>query len=213
MSSRVVVAALAGAGALCVAPSALAKGPFEVCGPSACAELSPETQLPVRLGVAASTPTLAPVAPAPYFVIRFHDFPDALAYWIPSAAVLRLAPQNGSAVWVAPLPSEASLLREKTGDLRPYAAPTNVLAAVDGRRVSGGDGYLRLYTIGRAAKPVGAGGWLPIWLLGGQSPWNDGTNRVAISRRGSFLRRDGRVVRIPPALARRIRAALPLGRM
>lgn len=209
--SKLAVPAALVAAALLVAPSAFAKGPFEVCGASGCAVLAPETQLPVRLGVDAATATLAPVAPAPYFVVRFQDFPDALVYWVPSASVLRLAPQGRPAAWVAATAAEAELLRAKTEGLRPYPSPVQVLAAVDGVKARGAATYLRLYTVGApATSAAGAGGWLPIWMLGGRSPWNDGRNALFVSRRGGFLKRDGQLVRIPAALAQRIRARLPL---
>src|SRR4051812_32020935 len=63
---------VAAAVALLFAPSALAKGPFQICGADACAQLAPETTPPVRVfGLPASTPRVAPPAPAPYYVIRF----------------------------------------------------------------------------------------------------------------------------------------------
>ena len=206
-----VVVALAAA--LTVAPAGQAKGPFVVCGSSGCSVLSDETQPMVRiLGVDGSTPTLAPIAPAPYFIVRFSDFSEPLAFWIPSASVLRLVPQNGSGVWVATLSSEEALLRDRTAGIKPYPAATRASAYVDYEAVKRGNSYLRLFTIGTpvAAAPSTTK-WLEVWVRGGHSPWNDGTALFWISRKGSLLKRDdGAVLKISPDVARRIRARLPL---
>ncbi len=212
MGRTTLLGTLAVAAALVVAPPALAKGPFEVCGASGCAVIAPETQLPIRLSVDAATPTVPPTAPAPYFVVRLAHFDGVLAYWVPSASVLRLLPQNWPAVWVAPLPGEDALLREKTAGLEPYPAPAHATAYVDYNLAKRGGTYLRLFTIGAplAGGAPATAAWLAVWLRGGHSPWNDGTASLEISRTGNLLRREGQVLQIPAALARRIRAGLPL---
>ncbi len=124
MVRKLVLAAVAGALVLVVAPAASAKGPIEACGASGCAFLGPEGQSPIRLfSVDGATPTLSPATPAPYFVIQFGDRPggSALAYWIPSASVLRVQGQPWR--WIASLPSEDALLTEATAGLQPYAPP------------------------------------------------------------------------------------------
>jgi hypothetical protein len=189
--------------------AAQAKGPFQVCGASGCKALSPETQLPVRLGIEAGTQALTGVAPASYFTIGFADF-GAFAYWVPSAGVLRIVPQNDTPVWVTPLESELALLVEKTSGMRPYAAPRHAVAWVDYERVRNGDGYLRLLTAGTPAlAPVGMK-WVSVRITGGVSPWNNGSVSLWVSRSG-YLKRDGQVLRIAPALAKRTLARLPLG--
>jgi hypothetical protein len=201
--------------ALVAVPSAAAKGPFQVCGATGCAELAPEAAPPVRLG-ADATAAVGPVAPASYFVVRFAEFGSALAYWIPSAGLLRLSQSQGGAlhnVWVATLPAEDAVLREKAAGLTPFAAPAHLAVTVNYTRVAakGADSYFRLFTIGTpiASEPAGVA-WQPIWVHGGASPWNDGLSSFAISRKGSLLKRDGQILRISTALAKRIRAAQPL---
>jgi hypothetical protein len=197
-------------------PSAAAKGPFQVCGATGCTELGPETAPPVRLGADAATAAVGPVAPASYFVVRFAEFGSALAYWIPSAGLLRLSQSQGGAlrnVWVATLPAEDALLRDKAAGLTPFAAPAHLAVTVNSTAVKrkDADSYFRLFTIGTpiASEPAGVA-WQPIWVHGGASPWNDGLSSFAVSRKGSLLKRDGQVVRISSALAKRIRAARAL---
>jgi hypothetical protein len=198
--------------ALVAVPSASAKGPFQVCGASGCAVLGPETQPPVRMfGLPADTPAIAAPEPAPYYVIRFADITGTLAYWVPSRSALRIVPQSGPAAWVSALPAEESLLRDKTAALRPYAVPLRVQAYVDWQPVKQPFGWLKLATVGKPATPPAPPKWLDIWLLGGTSPWNDGSALLAISRTGNYLLRDGAVLTIPKQVADRIRRRLPLG--
>lgn len=209
MGRTILLAALAAAVLLVAAPAALAKGPLQVCGASGCAVLGPEGQSPIGLGDRGGT--LAPPAPAPYYVVRFSGMSVAAAYWIPSVSVLRLF-TNGPAVWVAALPAEEAVLRAQTAGLQPYPAPKHVAAFVDDGNVRAGDTYLRLYTIGTPVvlAPPASTEWLGIWLHGGTSPWTDGMSSFWISKKGSLLKRDDHVLQIPPALAKRIRAHLPL---
>jgi hypothetical protein len=211
MGRTILLGAVAAAALLVVAPSALAKGPLQVCGASGCVELGPETDAGKWIGSAPGASSLAPPAPAPYFVVRFAEFGGALSYWIPSASVLRTF-QSTSVVWSAVTPeTQAELARITTG-MQPYAAPKRVVAFVDYDNVKRGETYLRLYTIGTpvAAAPPGSTVWLGIWLHGGTSPWNDGMSSFWISAKGNLLKRDGQVLQISPAVAKRIRAHLPL---
>ncbi len=213
MVRKLVLAAVAGALVLVVAPAASAKGPIEACGASGCAFLGPEGQSPIRLfSVDGATPTLSPATPAPYFVIQFGDRPggSALAYWIPSASVLRVQGQPWR--WIASLPSEDALLTEATAGLQPYAPPARPSVYVGYEPVKRSDGYLRLLTMGTpiAAVPSSVS-WMEIWFMGKhRSPWTDGTTSLEISRRGGYLKRDGHDFRISLAMAKRIRARLPL---
>jgi hypothetical protein len=194
------------AAALVLAPAAAAKGPFQVCGASGCTELGPETQFPLRLTVAPSTQTLSTAAPAPYFTVRWGH--GVVAFWVPSSGALLLGQPPA---WVAPLESELAVLRARTAGMAPFAPPKYAVAYVDWERVKNGDGYLRLMTIGRpvAAAPAPTR-WVDVLVMGGISPWNDGSISLSISRSG-YLKRDGHVYRITPALARRVLARLPLG--
>lgn len=209
--SRKPVLGLAAAVTLAVAPSALGKegpgpeAPVQICGASGCTELGLNAELPVRLGIVdESTPALASVAPAPYFLIGGYDV------WVPSASALRLT-RDGSSAWVATLPNEESVLREKSAGIQPYLPPTRLRVLVDFDIVGRSQGYLRLFTIGTpvAAAPARVT-WLPVWFTGGRTPWDDGNVWMQISKGGSLLERDGQVFQISQALARRIRARLPL---
>ena len=204
--TRLVLVAAAVA-TLALASGAQAKGDFEVCGAAACVLLAPATAaLPIRLSIPPGTAALPAVRPAPYFRIRWGHGP--LAVWVPSATALLL---DGSGSWVAPLDSELALLRDKTAGLTPYAAPVHAVAYVDWERVRNGDGYLRLLTAGTpvAAVPPGTR-WVDVRVMGGSSPWNDGSVSLSVSRSG-YLLRVGSVYRISPALARRVLARRPLG--
>jgi hypothetical protein len=195
-----------------VAPAGHAKGPLQVCGASGCATLGPEADAPIWVANMPGASSLTPPAPAPYFVVRFAEFGAAQAYWIPSASVLRSF-QSTTAVWAAIAPDAEAALITLTAGLQPYPAPKRTVAFVDYENVKRGETYLRLYTIGTpvVASPPASTRWLGIWLHGGTSPWNDGMSSFWISEKGSLLKRDGQVLRIPPAVAKRIRAHLPLG--
>lgn len=204
----VVIAALA------VAPSAAAKGPVQVCGARACVRIAPEGAAAAPfVGVPVDAARLAPPPVGPYFVIRFSDLGGVLSYWIPTAGVLRFVAQ-GAAAWIAPSGATADALARATAALAPKRTPTTVgFASVGGQIVPRPRGYLRLYSLGtRVADPGAAGGgWLPVYLYGTpETPWTDGFDSLAVSRKGSFLRRDGQVVRIPAAIARKVRARQPL---
>jgi hypothetical protein len=206
---KLVLAAIA---ALALVSVAAAKGPIQVCGSHRCVALGAEGSPPVPLGLTNEMRLLPPAAPAPYFVTRMPHL-GAVGYWIPSARVYRLRTQKARAAWIALDPAQVAMLRRATRGIDARGAPTRLqLVHVDGRKVAQPRGYLRLYTIGTpvaaAARP---GGWLTIFMSAQtNTPWTDGMNRLAVSRRGAYLRRDGQLVRIPEAVADRIRARLPL---
>src|SRR5258705_4683243 len=199
--ARLLLVALA---ILVFVPAAQAKGPFQVCGASGCAELAPETQAwPVRMSLAPGTATLQAAAPASYYVIRWGH--GAIGFWVPSAGALLLDQS-----WVAPLDGELTLLRDKTAGVTPYAPPKHAVALVDWDRARNGDGYLRLLTVGTpvAAAPATTH-WVDVRVMGGNTPWNDGLTSLSIARTG-YLMRDGLVFRISPQLAKRVLARLPI---
>jgi hypothetical protein len=137
-------------------------------------------------------------------------FGGTQAYWIPSVSMVRTF-QSTRVVWASVAPEAEAALVQLTAGLQPYAAPKRVVAFVDYDNVKRGETYLRLYTIGTpVVSPPASTAWLGIWLHGGTSPWNDGMSSFWISEKGSLLKRDGQVLRISPAIAKRIRAHLPL---
>jgi hypothetical protein len=209
MGRTLLPAALVTAVVLAAAPAGFAKGPLQVCGESGCAALGAETDTPTWLG-GGSVTAAAPPAPAPYFVLRYGDVGATVGYWIPSVSIMRSF-QSSAAAWTTAAPDEQAALLRLTQGLQPYAAPTRAEVSVEAKGVERGDTYLRLYMIGTpVASAPPSTVWLGIWLHGGTSPWTDGMSLFWISKKGSLLKRDGRVLRISPAIAKRIRAHLPL---
>lgn len=204
-----VLVAVAG---LALAAVAAAKGPVQVCGAGRCATIGDERAVPIPLVVTAATRLLPPVAPAPYYVIRYAEVGGALGYWIPSAGLVRIRTQDRAA-WLTPSRAQAARLRRVTRGLAPRAAPAQFeTVEVDYGKVEDPRGYMTLYSIGTpvAAAPD-AGGWARIFAFSNRdTPWSDGTNKLAIARRGPYLRRDGQIVLITGDVADRIRARLPL---
>jgi hypothetical protein len=208
---KTVLAAMALA---CVfVPQASAKGPIVLCGPAACAALGSETETPVRWWGSADGSHVAPVAPAPFFKLRFaaHQS-DALAFLVPSAGVLRTAPQGGGSVWFQPSADEAELLTQAAASLRPFAAPTRVTVTVNFRTVQRGAwGYLRLFTMGTSVASADTRGWLPVDTWGAETPWTQCYDCLWVSRTGAYLKRSGGdLLRIPARTAERVRHRLPL---
>jgi hypothetical protein len=207
--SLVLLAAAAG---LVLTGVAAAKGPLQACGANRCAMLGSERFPPIPLSVTAKTRLLPPATPAPYFVIRFRGGGGVLGYWIPSAGLVRLRTQERAA-WITPTRAQAARLRKATGGIAPKQAPVRFETVELGyEKVEDPTGWLSLYSIGTpVASSPGAGGWMRIFAFSNvDTPWSDGVNKLAVSRRGAYLRRDGQVVSIPAETADRIRARLPL---
>src|SRR5438067_1828036 len=170
--------------ALVAAPSASAKGPFQICGSSGCTILGDETQPPIRFGTDAPDPVADAAVPAPYYIIRFANdvLNPPLAYWVPSAARLKF----WTGKWAATLPGEEAVLRDKAAGITPFVAPRGVTAYVDYEPVKASTGYLKLFTIGTPVTLTRQRGWYEVWLRGGHTPWNDGGSQVWISRTGNY---------------------------
>jgi hypothetical protein len=190
---------------LVVAPSAQAKGPTRICGASGCVDLASEAETfngALRMSLPPGAPTLGIVRPAPHFHISGIT---GATVWVPSANALRFA-----YAWAPPTDSELALLRDKTAGLAPFQAPKHAVVYVDWEIVKNGDGYIKLATIGThvADAPRGTR-WVDVRVMGGNSPWNDGSLRLSIAR-GGYLLRDEEVYRIPVGLAKRILARLAI---
>jgi hypothetical protein len=198
--------------ALVAVPAAAAKGPIQICGAHACVTIAAETAAPQFVGVGANVRRLPPPPVAPYYVIRFAAVGGPLSYWIPSVRTLRLV--GGSvAAWARPSAETADLLTRTTATMAPKPTPTlPSYVTVAGKLVRDRRGWLRLYSVGTPVTGESPpGGWLPIHMSSyPETPWTDGTDSLAVSRRGSLLRRDGELVRIPAAIARLVRARAPL---
>jgi len=197
---------------LVLAPQAAAKGPVVLCGADRCVPLLDEGPgVYGLLAVTSQTPARMP-APSTYYVVRFQDATQPLGFWVPSAGVLQVgvAPTSSPA-WVHPQPDLATLLAGAGSALAPYR-PHAELVTVGARAVQRPKGYLRLYTLGTptSTRP-NRHAWVQIWITAGTSPWtNTADSALWVSFAGPYLLRDGQVLRIPQALAFRIRHRLPL---
>lgn len=200
-----------------------------VCGASGCRDV-------MRLLSWADGTTTRPAPPSAYFAITYldrsgrsvdADWPSL--YYVPAAGILRR--DGGVATWISPSGSD---LREAVRGLRPFPRPRLARVTVGGSRARDPDSYLRLYELPssprRPADPAGSAPawyedskalmryyervrryWIPVNLWSARpTPWGDGSNFVWISRRGALLRRDGEVLRIPRALAARVRRGASL---
>jgi hypothetical protein len=198
--------------ALALAGVASAKGPVQLCGASRCATIGDERVPSIPLAVTARTKLHPPAAPAPYYVVRYARVGGVLGYWVPSANLVRLRVHE-RAVWVTPTGAQVGRLRKVARGVPPKAPPRQFEAAEVGyERVDDPSGWMSLYTLGTPVESApDAGGWTRIFAFTkADTPWSDGTNKLAISRSGAYLRRDGQRVSIPSDVAERIRARLPL---
>lgn len=197
------------AATLVAVPLAAAKGAFLLCGADRCTALDVGA-LPAGLVGAAPGATRVPVArPAPYYAIRFAGADGDVAYWVPSAHALRFSVPR--VAWVATTSGEQALLERVAAEVTAFAAPADVRAAVGGVAVANPRGYFSLLWVGRRVQERVGGTWLQVYLYAPRAgPWTDGRDELWISRRGPYLQRDGALLRIPRALARRIRARRPL---
>jgi hypothetical protein len=207
---------LTGLAALVVVGAAAAKGPVQVCGAHRCGLLGSERAVAFPLAVPAGVELLPPARPAPYYVVRFRDLRGELGYWVPAAGVVRVRTQrDDSAAWFAPTRAQSRALRRATRGIAARRTPSGLdTVEVGYQRVEDASGWLSLYSVGTpVASAPDAGGWIRIavYTKSLSSPWSDGTNRLAVSKAGAYLRRDGQLVAIPAGVADRIRARLPLG--
>lgn len=162
-----------------------------------------------RMPVWRTDGSVAPGAPAPYYVVRYRwrdTDAEQRMYWIPSRGLVRESTQN-LVRWFKVAPSS---LQEFTAGLAPIAVPRLTRVTVAGRAVRAPATYMRLFAVGRATNVFPAVGWLRLHLFSDRtSPWTDGAD-VRISRSGAYLLRDDTVFVIPERLAERVRRALSL---
>jgi hypothetical protein len=199
---------------------------LRICGASGCRDI-------LRWQNWVDGTTTGPVSASAYFSISYldrrgkpvsSDWPSL--YYVPAADVLRR--DGGIATWVSPSGAD---LREAVRGLRPFPRPRLARVIVGDRRARDPDSYLRLYELPSSQRPPAdpAGTkpsdrnalwryyervrrhWIAVNLWSARpTPWGDGANFVWISRRGALLRRDGELLRIPPALAERVRRGASL---
>jgi hypothetical protein len=165
------------------------------------------------------------------------SFPFARFYYAPRSKRVRTNPAfaPGDGTWRTvdtPPPVVAAAVRR----LRPFPAPVIARVEVNGRVADDPQSYLRLFRIPESKRPIAdpagpypaAHGtadtdaivrywnrierhWLPVNLWSRRpSPWGDDSTSLWVARRLPLVKRDGEIVRVPLALADRIRRAQSL---
>jgi hypothetical protein len=133
------------------------------------------------------------------------------AYFISTAGEIRTVDSLSTkhALWVKLSSKLTARLRKLVQGMKPYAAPKKLRTVfVKDQMAARPSSYLRLYTIGTPTRSApSVKGWTGITLWGASTPWTDGKNVLSVSSRGSYLKRDGQLVRIPASVAKRIRRA------
>jgi hypothetical protein len=172
-----------------------------------------------------------PVRPGPFYRLAIRErganFDSTTMYLVANGAVARTDDGDGYAwtrLWVTP-----DAIARAVPRLRPFPAPRLVRVVVgDGRVARDPNSYLRLFripagdeTIPNPAGPGPKSGmtreivlhaqrvkrhWIPVYLTSRrESPWSDSKSSLFVGKRRDLLLRDGEIVRIPHALAERIR--------
>jgi hypothetical protein len=167
-------------------------------------------------------PTLHPAAPAspqPFYKLQIAQGASscnepqlASGFYIRGANEIRIRGAAGSALWVRLSTHTSKILRDATRRLAPFPKPRKLASAIVDRQLAPRpSSYLRLYTVGTPVRSAPAtGSWVSIVLTGSASPWTDGNNSLSVSARGSYLKRDGQLLRIPAVVARRVRSGKAL---
>ena len=157
---------------------------------------------------------LAREAGGPGAVLRpyFRRVLGSVAYWVPSAGVLRVVPKRPRDLGAAT--SRRDRDAHASGRLAPAVCSSAAAkVAVDGYPVRRSQAtYLRLFTMGTpVARAVGAKGWLAVDFRGAESPWRMRMHGCGCRDSSRYLKHPGRRrCQIPLRLAQRIRLRLPL---
>jgi hypothetical protein len=201
---------------LVAGPAAQAKAPpfgVDVCGAS-CIHLDSQTaeRLPGIFWNSASP--IAPVAPAPFYVLRWQweeGGPTTTAYYVPSRSAV-YDTTNGGVGWERLDAFTAQQAPSVFAPLPPAPEPTFARVTVGGRGVEDPASYARLYHAGRLVWPdPPVAKWVRVVAESTQpSPWTGRDADVEISARGGYLSIHSWVFKIPKRLAARARAGLSL---
>ncbi len=138
------------------------------------------------------------------------------AYFLPAAGLIRTVDSLSTqhALWAKLSSKLAVRLRQLVSNIKPYAPPEKVSMVLVGDQIAARpSSYLRLYTTGTSTRSSpNVKRWIGITLSGASTPWTDSKNVLAVASTGAYLKRDGQIVRIPGAMAKRIRQAKSISR-
>lgn len=210
-------------------------GGLRFCGLAACRTVYDDglvtAIIPVLNG--RDRPALRPPPPSPFYSVRWSYADGQTAgwpavYYIPSAGLVRVD-ETAPGRWV-PVREAHVALAQATRGIAAFPSPRVTRAEVGTRRAREPMSFLRLYELvsrgDRVPDPLGTRPalewrnyralvryydrdrrlWIPIRLETiVPSPWSDEAAQLSIGRRRALLRGDGTVVRLPHALADRIR--------
>jgi hypothetical protein len=200
-------------GALALADTGAAKGPFaiEICGSSGCTSVHQETvgREPDALGttlLAASdrkflkSPTVGTPAPAPYLSLTLEDWVgSATFYYVPSRRLLRMAPY-----WFEPSAGFVRRMDRVAAAVHPFPPPTPTRVRVNGRRGPDPASYAALLgPLPAAPIPTEAGKPMTLTLSSERaSPWTDVP--ITYFPAVQTLYRDSQWLRMPERLGRAV---------
>ncbi len=211
-------------------------GGVRFCGSSGCRttyELTLLTQvLPALAGREGAA--VAPALPSHFYRVSLPNGDWPAAYYVPGPRLVRV--EKTELVEWRRVTTAAGVFGRATQGISPFPTPRLIRVEVGSRVVRRPQSYLRLYDIiGRGDRVVDPLGprpalewrnyealvryyrrdrhlWMPIRLHSATgSPWSDEDTQLAIGRRRDLLRGDGVVVRIPHALAERVRRGVSVG--
>ena len=200
-----------------VAHAAPSNIPFVICGARKCIV----TQNPAVTQAPQTWSSFVPTAPAappqPYYWVGFGAPPQQTptkGFYVPGPSLLRVPGGSSTlASWVKLTRAEAAAFHAAVKHLVPYPKPAKLTSViVDRTTASDPSSYLRLLTIGTpSSATIADADWLAITFSGARtSPWTDGLASLAVSRHGSYLKREGTVYSIPVTIAARVRAGQAL---
>jgi hypothetical protein len=225
LAALLVAVSIATSGAQAKAPPS----GFEVCGVRACAAISAFADAePLAIGLwfgggdGAGELATRLVPPVPFYALHwaFQQGDVHTGYYVPTLSLFRYvgdpaspATRSNSLVhWIKLGQSTRTVLDRLTAMLEPFPSPLPSRVTVGGRAVRDPESYLGLWSVaGRPTYGWPLAGFMRIKMTCNlRSPWTDAAADLRISRRGAYLLRDATVLRIPPALARQVRARASL---
>jgi hypothetical protein len=215
-------------------------GGLRFCGLAACRTVFNDglvtAIIPVMNG--RDRPALRPPPASPFYSVRWSYADGRLAgwpavYYVPSAGLVRVD-ETALGSWV-PVREAHVAFAQATRGIAAFPRPRVTRVEVGTRRARAPTSYLRLYELvsrgDRVPDPVGPRPalewrnydvlaqyyardrrlWIPIrFTTTVPSPWSDEAAQLSIGRGRDLLRGDGTVVRLPHALADRVRLGLSL---